>query len=262
MDKSKKHKILVLSDINKSTSNTLKSSVSLAKIVNADIHFFYVKKPTDVVEKESQLSAMRTINRAYFSIDEKIKNIIKPISNNYGVNINQTFTIGNVKNEIEKYIDENKPDIIVLGKRKSKKISLIGDKITQFILKKHKGIIVIADDINVLEPNNELSLGLLNTTNKNNSIIDTIVNSTQKPLKSFNITEKNAPIKESFLTEKKTIDYVFEKGDDTIKNISNYLEKNNINLLFVDREKNKSTSKKTNIKEVIKNINCSLILTT
>jgi nucleotide-binding universal stress UspA family protein len=153
------YKILVLSDLNKSAGITIKSGVALAKIIDADIDFFYVKKPIEVVAEESQLSAIRTINRTYFTIDKKIKNLISPISQRYNKKINHSFIIGNIKNEITEYIDKNKPDIIVLGKQKSKILPFISDNITQFILKKHKGTIVISDNQSGLEPNTELSLG-------------------------------------------------------------------------------------------------------
>lgn len=263
MDTKKKSKILVLSDLNESTVKTLKSSVSLAKIVNADIHFLYVKKPTDVVEKESQLSAMRTINKEYFTADKKIKDLISPISSDYNVNISHTFTIGNVKNEIESYIDKNQPDIIVIEKRKSKGFRFIGDNITQFILKKHKGPIVIADDKNSFEPDIELSLGIFNHYNTDNKFVESIISSTSKPLLSFQISESKNKLKDELLSkEKKTIEYIFEKGDDAIKNISNYLLKSNVNLLFINRKENNANSVKTNINDVINNINCSIILTT
>ena len=262
MDKLKKYKILVLSDLNKSTANTIKSSVSLAKIVNADINFFYAKKPTEVVEKESQLSAMRTINKEYFSIDKKIKDIINPISSNYNVSINHTFAIGNLKNEIDNCIDEYKPDIIVLGKRKTKVLNFIGDNITQFILKKHKGTIVFSDENNPLEPNEEFSFGVFNQTIPNNIFTENILSSSQKPLTSFKIADNSNNLKEeTILKDSKIVEYVFEKGDNVIKNISNYLSKSDVNLLFVNRENHNSTSKKQNIKNVINNINCSLILT-
>lgn len=257
--KNNKYKILVLSDLNKSANKTLNSSISIAKIVDADIHFFYVKKPTEVVDKESQLSAMRNINKEYFSIDKKMKEFINPISKSHNVSINYTFTIGNLKNEIGKYIDENKPDIIFLGKRKSKILNFMGDNITEFILKKHKGTIVITDDKNTLEPNKELSLGLFNISNTKDPFTQSIINATQKPLTSFKILENSKNLKEEVLS-KKRVEYVFEKGDNVLKNISSYLLKSNINLLFVNREKNNST--KTNIKEVINNLDCSLILTT
>ena len=250
-----KYKILVLSDLNKSTSKTIKSSVSIAKIVDADINFLYIKKPSDVVKKESQLSAMRTINKEYFSIDKTIKDLIDPISKDYNIPINHKFIIGNLKNEIEQYIDENKPDIIVLGKRKSKIVHLMGDNITQFVLKKYKGIIVISDETKPLEPNNELSLGLFNQIESNNVFVESVFNSSQKPLMSFKTKDDTTKLKED-----KTIEYVFKKGDNTIKNISNYLTKSNVNLLLVQREKNNNN--KSNIKEAINKLNCSLILTT
>jgi len=256
-----KYKILVLADLNKSTSKILKSSVSIAKIVDADINFFYVKKPIEVVEKESQLSAMRTINREYFSIDKKIKSIIGSISEKYNVTINQAFIIGNIKNEIDKHIDKTKPDIIVLGKSKPKIISFFGDKITQFILEKHKGTIVITDNKHCLEPNKELSLGMFNGTKANGELLENIINSTQKPLKSFNIANKSDRLNtKTFLEDSKTVEYIFNKGDNVLKNISNYLLKSNVDLLFVNRGNNNSI--KPNIKDIINKLNCSLILTT
>jgi nucleotide-binding universal stress UspA family protein len=250
-----KYKILILSDLNKSISKAIKGSISLAKIVDADINLFYVKKPTEVVDKESQLSAMRTINKEYFSIDKKIKSIISPMSEKYNVTINHTFSIGNLKNEIEKYIDENKPDIIVLGKRKPKKISFIGDNITSFILKKHKGPIVIIDDKNELEPNKKLSLGLFNYSKTEDDFSENIIRSTQSPLKAFNIANNSDSLNNKmFLKDTKNVEYIFSEGDNVLKNISNYLLKSNVNLLFVNRKKN--------IKDVINKLDCSLILTT
>ena len=63
--KNNRYKILVLSDLKDSTNSILKSSVSLAKMINGDVAFFHVKKATDVVENDSQLSAIRTINKLH-----------------------------------------------------------------------------------------------------------------------------------------------------------------------------------------------------
>jgi vacuolar-type H+-ATPase subunit I/STV1 len=261
--KKDKYKVLVLSDLNTSTIKTLKSSISIAQIVNADIDFLYVKKVTDVVEKESQLSAMRTINKEYFTTDKKIKELIQPVSELYNININHSFIIGNVKNEIEKYIDKHKPDVVVLGKRKSKFTNFIGDKIAQFILKKYKGTIVICDENNPLKPNEELSLGIFNDTKFNTIFEEDILKSSQKPIISFKISENSNNLKEEIITENdKTIEYVFEKGDNVIKNISNYLSKSNVNLLFVNRENDNHNSVTPTINDVINKLNCSLILTT
>ncbi|MGE5943405.1 MAG: hypothetical protein ACM31G_03595 [Flavobacteriales bacterium] len=180
-----KHKILVLSDLKNSTSNILKSTISLAKMFNGDIQFFYVKKPTEIIEKDNQLSANRAINQEYNVIENKIQNLLNPISKDYGININYSYSFGNVKSEIEKCITNYKPDIIIIGKKQSNSLNFIGDNITAFILKKHSGIIMIADHQNCLEPDKGLSLGLLNSMEPsvNNQLLDHLIGCTQEPIK-------------------------------------------------------------------------------
>ncbi|MDB4352827.1 universal stress protein, partial [Porticoccaceae bacterium] len=153
-----KYKILVLSDLKKSPSTILKSTVSLAKIIDGDIKFFHVKKPSDVVDRESQLSAMRTINQEQIITGKKIQEALAPISKDYNVNINSTFAFGNVKNEIEEHIKATNPDVIVLGKRKAKGLRFLGDNITDFVLKIHKGPVMIASNKNGFTPDKELHL--------------------------------------------------------------------------------------------------------
>lgn len=263
-----KHKILVLSNLKSSTSNILKSTISLAKMVNGDIHFFYVKKPTEIIEKDNQLSANRAINQEYNVIENKIQNLLTPISNDYGITINYSYSFGNTKSEIDKCITKHKPDIIVLGKKESKSLNFIGDNITAFILKKYSGIVMIADNHNYMEPNKQLSLGLLNNIEPsvNKEFFAHLINYTQEPIKLFKIIKSSNAFKETDMTsDKKTIEYVFEHNDNTIKNLSNYLSINNINLLCMDRRnKNARTNKrllKSEINEVLKNLNVSLLLT-
>lgn len=263
--KKNKYKILVLSDLKKSAANTLKSTISLAKIIDADIAFFHVKKPIDILEKDNQLSAMRTINQENGATDKKIQNLIAPISEEFNVNIDYSFAFGNVKSEIEKSIKAHQPDIIVLGKRKFK--SIIGDKVTQFVLKKYPGIIMIAADKNSMEPNKELSLGVFNGLNPsiNSELVEDLMAHTKKPLKSFKIAEKVEGAKEAKdAPESKTVEYVFEQSDNVINSLSNYLLKNNINLLYIDREKclapNKASHKTSNVDNAINKFDVSLLL--
>tara|TARA_R110000868_G_scaffold210838_1_gene460932 strand:- start:1653 stop:2486 length:834 start_codon:yes stop_codon:yes gene_type:complete len=263
-----KYKILVLSDLKNSASNIIKSTVSLAKMINADVELFHVKDPIKVIEKENQLSANRIINQQYNITQKKIQNLINPICKDYGVTINYTYSFGNVKNEIGKYIIENTPDVIVLGKRKSKALGFIGNNIMDFVLKEFLGVIVIVDNQNSLEPNKELSLGIFNGINSsiNTRIIEDLIDHSQKPIKSFKILKNSNTLMEIDIPQdKKTIEYVFEYNDNTIKNLSNYLSKNNINLLCIDRgEKNDVNKKnliKSDIDDVIKNLNVSILIT-
>tara|TARA_R110002049_G_scaffold65035_1_gene170918 strand:- start:39025 stop:39840 length:816 start_codon:yes stop_codon:yes gene_type:complete len=262
--KKNKYKILVLSDLKKSTSNTLKSSVSLAKIINGEITCFHVKKPIDILEKDNQLSAMRTINQESNITDKTIQDVIAPISKDYGVNINYRFVFGNLKHEIEKHMTEQQPDIIVLGKRKSKSMHVVGDKLAHFVLKKHKGVVMIAANENALEPNKEIALGILNGMEHsfNLEFAEDLLAHTQTPLKSFRIV-KNATVlnKMDASSNNKTIEYIFEEGDNAINNLSGYLSKNNINLLCMDRGKGKANSISSDIKDAINTFNVSLLLT-
>jgi hypothetical protein len=138
----------------------------------------------------------------------------------------------------------------------------MGDNITQFILKKYKGTVVITDQKKALDPSQELSLGLFNNTITDDKFIKKIIDSTQQPLKSFKFVDRLTTSKKEQTLSKKTIEYAFEKGDNVIENISNYLSKTNINLLCVNRERSISDSTKISINDMINNLDCSLILTT
>ena len=260
--KNNKHKILVLSDLKSSDSTMLKNTVSLAKIIDADIDFLCIKKPTEVVKKENQLSAMRTINQEHFSTKKQIKSLLNPINKAYNTNINHTLRYGNVKDEIANYIESYQPDIVVLGKRKSKLLSVMGDNILKHVLKQHKGNIMISGEENVLEPNNELTLGLFNDANDSFHFADNLIKHTQKPLKAFKIVKNPDNVTSTNIDDKKTIEYVFEENDNVFKNLSNYLLKNNVNLLCINRKSKKLKKTNKNIKNVINNLNVSLFLTT
>lgn len=236
----KRYKIVVLSDLDKSSVTILKSSVGLAKMIKGDIEVFHVKKPSDIVDSENQLSAMRDINSSKKSVDKKIQKLIRPIQEENSMNIPYSFVFGNVKNEIEAFIKESQPDIIVLGERKSKTFNLVGDGITEFILNSYNGVVMINTKRDVIKPDKEFTLGALNSSKPflQFEFAEDLIRHTQKPLKSFKIIKNSGIAREaSKPKDDRTIEYVFEHSDATIKNLSNYLSKNNINLLSIDRER-------------------------
>ncbi|SNQ42869.1 universal stress protein [Cellulophaga lytica] len=250
----KKYKILVLSDLKKTTVSTVKSTVNLAKMINGDVSFFHVKKASDVVVRDNQLSAMRAINEQYNSTDRIISAIIKPISKVQNIKIKYSFSFGNVKNEIAKQIEEQQPDIIVLGKRKPKMINVIGDHITDFVLKNYKGVIMIAANDGAVKPIDTLALGVLNKNEEPLSLKFTqdLIKHSQQPLTSFSVVEKGSNLTD-MQNSKNAVTYVFEQGDNAIQNIANYLTKSNINLLCVNRATR-------GINSVIDKTNVSLLL--
>lgn len=261
------YSVLVLSDLQKSSSTMLKSAVGLAKMINAEIELFHVTKPLEIVASENQLSAMRTINSKHKSLDKKIKNLITPVEKDFGMNIPYSFVFGNVKNEIGDYIKKTQPDIIVLGKRKSKPFNLIGDSITKFVLNAHAGAVLITTDNDVLSPNKEISLGLLNNSKPflNLAFAEDLKKHIKNPKKSFRIIKNSTGLKEvSKAMDDETIEYVFEQNDGAINNLDKYLSKNNISLLLIDRdEKNLENAKKLkrlDINRVIGKFNTPLLI--
>ena len=266
--KNNKYKILVLSDLKEGTDNTIKSAVSLSKIINADIEFFYVRKPTDIIERESQLSAMRTINKEHLVVEKKIKNILEPISKRYNIKLKSSFAFGNVKSEIKDCIEASKPNIIVLGQRVSNPFQLIGDGIISFVLKEYEGIIMIsANNSKSLLSNEKITLGVFNESKKifNTEFSKALMMHTNAPLKSFKIISgQKGKANTSSLNGKEIVEYVFEQNANTMTTLSNYISKNNIDLLCVDRFK--STTKETHnsieipLKEVVSKLNVSLLV--
>jgi len=153
----------------------------------------------------------------------------------------------------------------VLGQRASRAFNISGDKIIDFILKKHKGVIMIAANENALEPDKELSLGILNGSEEsfNMAFGEDLITYTQKPLKSYKIVKNSNALKETSIPQsEKTVEYVFEHGDNSIKNLSKYLSISNINLLCIERGKNNPVDNliTSDIKDIINNVNVSLML--
>ncbi|WP_282117651.1 universal stress protein [Maribacter aquivivus] len=266
---SKNYKIAVFSDLKESLGNTLKSTLSLAKMLNGEIAIFHIKKASEVVTKDSQLSAIRCLNSEFITMDNDINKIVTAYSKDFGVNMRYSCTIGNLKNEIATYIEKEKPDFIVLGKRKSKFFNILGDNLIPFILKKHKGPIFLTDEINVLDYGNDLSLGVLSNTEETliADLTEDLLLHSQKPLKSFKILKKtSATAKRIESQNTKEVEFVFENNSNSIKNLSNYIIKNNINLLCINRFENKknkdnaSLSMPANISHIVNNINVPLLL--
>ncbi|GAA4233371.1 hypothetical protein GCM10022291_10190 [Postechiella marina] len=258
-----KYKILMLTDLKSSPEHLLENALNLAKHVNGDLDIFHVKKASEVVEKDNQLNAIRSIKDEHKIIDKRIKNLISSSSNL--CKINYSYSLGYIKDEIEKHIKEIKPDIIVLGKRKTKSLNIIGDNITRFILKKYKGDIFIASSNSVIKQKSDMSLGIFNNTEKTSNIANDLVACSKKPIKSFKIIDSLPSNKkeENINSNPNIIEYAFEKQPNTFKNISKYLLKSKVDLFCVNRKNDTNTSfiKKTELEQLVSSINIPLFIT-
>ncbi|MRI01350.1 hypothetical protein GH721_12480 [Kriegella sp. EG-1] len=266
--KNNKYKIVVFTDLKDSVDSTIKSAISLAKMINGEIELFHVKKILDVVNKESQLSAMRNISSKYVNAENKLKEIAKTFAKDSNISFSYTLAIGNLKNEISLFLDEKKPDIIVLEKKKSLIFNKPKVNLIQFILKNHSGPIFIADDQKSLVLDNEMSLGLLDDVESFNKFkfSQDLFHHTKKPIKSFKILQDANTTGKDVNQNKNTIEYVFEKNDNAIQSISNFILKSNLNLICLNRDNikkdniNKSYTTPLKINAIIENLSVPVLL--
>lgn len=235
----KKKKILVLSDLNDATDVLLKNAIGLASIIHGEIQLFHVKKPTDVVKTDNQFSAMRSMKDEFLDTEKQIKKLIRPTIEAYKVEIEHRFTFGHVKREIQNYLESYKPDVIVMGKRSSNPLNIMGDGITAFVMNAFEGEVLLAGDENAILPNQPISLGFLNgmENGTKEGFAKNILEHSRKPIKAFSIVEnKKGSGALPSSSSKDLVEFVFEKDQNSISNLSNYLKKNSINLLCVERD--------------------------
>ncbi len=254
----KNYRILVLSDLRNTTKTILRNTASLAKMIGGEIALLHVKQPLGIVKQDNQLSAVRSINDTYVNTKNQIKQLVGPINSDYGLAINSTFKVGNVKEEINKKIEEFHPDIIVLGQRKSNPLKFLGNNITKHVLTTFDGLVMIASHEQVLRNNQELSLGTLNGSSDlmKTDLLEKLMKQSSKPLKSFKIKHGKNESVQAEETGQPMVEYVFEPQDDALKNMSNYLTKTNVDLLFMDL----NDKSNINVKNVIGKFNVPFLL--
>lgn len=260
------NRILVLTDLKYSDDLALNNAVALAKMIGASIDLFHVKKPIDIVNRESQLSAMRNINSTSTAIDKKMKTLVRSYKNSDDLRIRYSFAIGNIKKEISRKIEEFNPDLVVLGKRKQRPLKLVGDKISDYLFTIFDGMVLIAGSTKNTEALKDLKLGAFHIQSEdlNSGFAKTLVNHSTTPVKSFRVIE-NSRVQDAIKTSQTTsniVEYVFEQNDNVINNISNYLLRNNLDFLFVERPVSQgSTISNPQLKTLIKNSEVSMLLT-
>ncbi len=241
--KSNSYKIAVFSDLKDPHQHILKNSISLAKKIDGEIELFHVKKPAEVVKTQNQLSAKREINKTFAQTDNAIQQLIAALAEEHQIRIRHTFAIGNIKSEISDFLSKANPDVIVLGKRKTASLKWLGDGVTKFVLRKFRGPVMISTENHSIALENSLSLGLLNSDVQvlNTPLAEKLMAQVKDPLKSFTLAKGAKPkSKGSELAGISSIDYVFEHNDNAINNLSKYITKSQVNLLFVQRNPNNS----------------------
>ena len=259
MKNKKQQNILVLTDLKENSKNVLKSAASMAQMIDATIELFHVKPARKVVTFENQLSAARSIKENYVAVEKQLHSLATEIKQSHNVTITCAIAFGNVKNEIKNQIEKSAPKMIVIGKKTSKKPTYFGDKIAAFVVKNFDGQVVVADHTNVITPDQTLSLGLIDvpTTSEMSEVADTFIKRAEKPLRSFIIADKNEVALNESSAKEDVIQYVFERNDNAVKNISKYVAKSGIDMLCIEKPVNKDG---VNFNDIVNQVGASILI--
>lgn len=266
MEKSNNYKIAFFSDLKKGSSSLLKTALGLADMLRGEVELFHVINSTDAVYTDNQFSALRSMKDEFAATERKIQRILGDEGKQPPQSKGYRLSMGNVKNEISNYLQECQPDIVVLGRRKSNPFDFIGDGVTQHVLEKHQGLVLIASEAHPLESGMELKLGVLNDSQPTHShkVYESLLENVQRPIRSFSFVEGGkASAKSSALENQEVVQYVFEHNENTLGNLSNYLSKNNINLLWFERSKQDDNTVdllSKNLRKVIDKVQLPILL--
>ncbi|MDX1470649.1 MAG: universal stress protein [Flavobacteriaceae bacterium] len=250
--KTNKNKILVLTDFNRMASATLNNTLGIAKKMDANVEMFHVKSPLEVIQTENPLLAKRSLNRAHINTQKSFEDLISSVDLG-AISVRYSYSVGRLKKEIKKKLEEDQPDMVVLGKRLKNPLKLYRDGFTNFIIKSTNCPVMIAssqyDDATQsnLVPafyNDSVSIfSNFRILGKLKEGYDTV-----REYKIVSKTDKT--INETDYEDKKRIQFVFERSDNAINTLSSYLTKNNINLFFVQWENQLNRDLRTLIDKV------------
>jgi len=163
--KTNEYKILVLSDLKEESKKALSYAAKLAKEINAKVELLHVKTISKIAQMENPIAISREISEVQNKMNKQINDFIQPVSEENNIKIETTFSLGNIKNVIEKHIKTINPDMIIVGERTPKKFNIFGDNITKFVNKIYDGVVFEATDTSLLDERGNVSLNNLGLKN-------------------------------------------------------------------------------------------------
>ncbi len=256
---SSKYRISVLLDLSKSSELVLTNAVQLAKTLNGSVEVFHVKPAADIVKRESQLSAIRTIYKDDRDTRSKMQDLIRSIEEEEGITLSYKLEYGNVKNRVRDYLALQKPDILVLGKRRP---GFLGESITDFVINETDTNVLITGKDDKFHTFKDLNLGVFGSGLRENGleIIKDLKRDSEKPVRVFNIKGK-IQANEDVSPWHKTVSYVFTEGANALDGLVSYVSRTNTQLLCVPKSQSKTLAFQSNpAKQVLRKANVPIFI--
>ncbi|MEW7292139.1 universal stress protein [Aquimarina sp. 2304DJ70-9] len=233
-----KYRMLVLIDLSKASENVLKNAVQLSKVLKGSLEVFYVKAPADVVSYENQYSAIRAIQEDTRRAQARLKKMIRKIEKEENVLITFQIAYGNIKNAIKEKIVKVQPDLVLLGKRKSKLINFLNHGITNFILKKCSANILIAGQDDKFHSYRDIMLGVYGSILQDEGIevINDLNQKNTSPIRFFSVKNQDNKRQAGLKQTKEGVSYVFSEGTNALDGLASYISRTNMQLFCIPRK--------------------------
>ena len=258
--KNKPYTIAVLTDLKDPNRHLLKNGIGLAKKLGGEIALLHVKKPADVVRSENALSARRSMHATYVQTDNALMQLSRELSGKHGIPVRHTVAVGNIKQEINDFLDAVKPDVIVLGKRKPQAFGLLGDRVTDFVLNRFDTPVMIASETVSLHPDQSPAIGQLNGDGSvlQSHLAAKLMEQTEHPLVTFRfVSGTELPAPEVTPAPAPKIEYVFDSNANARNNLARYISKCKLDVLFTERKPAKHWNR---IAKALKNSRTSVLM--
>ncbi|MER3317329.1 MAG: universal stress protein [Allomuricauda sp.] len=258
----KKYRISVLLDMSKSSTFVLGSAVQLAKRIGGSIEVFHVKPTMNIIKGDSQLSAVRTLNKDARSTRAELKELISAIEEKESLSISYKLEYGNVKNRVRDYLALLKPDILVLGKPRPT-IGVLFESITDFVIDNinDTNVLILGED-DKFHSFEDINLGIFGSGLEDNDleIIQDLKRDSEKPVRHFGISDEEENKNRTYPWQK-TVSYKFSKGGNALDGLVAYVTRTNTQLLCVPKKSGKNfLFRPSPIKEVIRKANVPLMI--
>tara|TARA_R110002051_G_scaffold309037_3_gene381415 strand:- start:2689 stop:3477 length:789 start_codon:yes stop_codon:yes gene_type:complete len=251
--------ILVLTDFSEASNIALRNAAKMVKLINGNIYVYHAHNIELPSVEQNQLTfngRLREINRQTFV---KAKEIISSIEKEQGINIEFTMDHGNIKNCISKKVREINPDLVILGRRKSKFLDFLGDKVTQFVIDHCDTSVLISGGNHELHSFSNLSLGFFgDTIEKSEFQIIEHLQESPRSIKYFGIRSRMPSAETTDAEQKTTTSYVFSQdGSKAIDALTSYVARTNTELFCIPKNNN---TKLQPVKEMVNRLEIPILL--
>lgn len=242
------YRILVLYNSESSDSSVLSDAVAIAKKINGAIDLLSVYPYKAESTYSNQLTLMRSIKSSKERLKSEINTIIDTIEDEENLPIINSSRVGEVTHVVLEHIKRTAPDIVVLGKKKTRTFAPIQNSIFDLVLNNHNGITLVSGGKKSLFEQLHWSLGFVDRVIDNNSIAKVLIKNSVVPTALFQLTPQcNERI------NKKVLLYDFQENTNSSLNISQYITKNKVSLLCVDRDSLLKRQDKHKYKRILNN---------